>query len=160
MSSQEHHATALVAVQHPTTNQLKSSYKTFVLATRQPIQISRLELLPRELRDKIYWELGLGTKTEQVTYASAQSTWRHTFFMVEGHKPYVMMRHPLWYDALTDLRTLNALVRTKRLFRDEILDAMFVGANLSIQMGKPLYVVLCGRSKCMCEAHLNQLDDS
>ena len=145
MSSQEHHATALVTVQTPSTNQVKSSYKTFVLATSQPIQLSRLELLPRELRDKIYWELGLGTKTEQVTYASAQSTWRHTFFMVEGHRPYVMMRHPLWYDATTTLKPLHALVRTKRLFLDEILDAMFVGASLIMQMGKPLYVVSCSK---------------
>ena len=65
--------------------------------------------------------------------------------MVEGHRPYVMMRHPLWYDATTTLKPLHALVRTKRLFLDEILDAMFVGASLIMQMGKPLYVVSCSK---------------
>ena len=98
---------------------------------------SRLDLVPREIRDEIYWWFGLGTRSSTITYASAAAQLRHFFFLVEDMKP--MMRHCMKHD-MADLETICALMRTKSLFRDEIAELMFEHSALIIEVRENLYV--------------------
>jgi hypothetical protein len=51
-----------------------------VLATQTCHLQSRLERLPRELRDIIYEELGLATKTVEADFSGVKVHCRHEFF--------------------------------------------------------------------------------
>ena len=128
--------TIIVPVQSPTSTEIRSSYKTFILAQRTQHVLSILELLPREIRNDIYSHVGLGTALGHMSHGVPVAC-RH-IFEIRNSKIMVFrsaVEGEEWkggFDTLVDAKTLVKLMATKSMFKEEIAELLFTHAVLVI----------------------------